>query len=218
MPRAGARAAAPAARSWALSTLSPLWATSPVAAAAAPAVPPFPAYIPWPNWRRDWSAPVPAFLLAPVPALLAAFLGWTLLQLALIDFKWMLLPDRLTLPLLVAGLAVAALAPAPAEVVLPSIEMAFFGAALGYAVFCLTALLYERIRGRMGLGGGDAKLIAAAGAWLGPMALPDLVLVGSLSALAVAVASGALRRPGMVLPFGPHLALAFWLVYLRAQI
>ena len=157
----------------------------------------------------------PLLLLPPLPALVAALLGWILLQLALIDFQRMLLPDRLTLPLLAAGLAVAAVP--PPGVVLPSIGMALFGAAIGYAIFCVTALLYERLRGRMGLGGGDAKLIAAAGAWLGPLALPNLVLVGSLSALAVAVASGALRRPGMVLPFGPHLALAFWLVFMRAQ-
>jgi leader peptidase (prepilin peptidase)/N-methyltransferase len=138
-------------------------------------------------------------------------LGWTLLALAAIDLRHYVLPDLLTLPLIPAGLAVAlALDPA----LLPGHAL---GALLGFGAFALIGELYRRLRGRHGLGLGDAKLLAAAGAWLGWAALPGVVLIGAALALALALAQ-ALGGAKLVLTgqvaFGPHLALAFWLVWL----
>jgi leader peptidase (prepilin peptidase)/N-methyltransferase len=138
-------------------------------------------------------------------------LGWTLLALATIDLRHYVLPDLLTLPLIPAGLAVAfALDPA----MLPGHAL---GALLGFGAFVAIGELYRRLRGRDGLGLGDAKLLAAAGAWLGWAALPSVVLIGAALALALALAQalgGAkLALTGQV-AFGPHLALAFWLVWL----
>jgi leader peptidase (prepilin peptidase)/N-methyltransferase len=77
--------------------------------------------------------------------------------------------------------------------------------------------LYRRMRGRHGLGLGDAKLLAAAGAWLGWAALPSVVVIAAVLALALALAQALgcakLALTGK-LAFGPHLALAFWLVWL----
>ena len=73
------------------------------------------------------------------------------------------------------------------------------------------------MRGREGLGRGDAKLLAAAGAWVGVRALPQVVLAAALAGL---VAAACLRLAGVrlgaqsALPFGPFLALATWLVWL----
>ncbi len=61
---------------------------------------------------------------------------------------------------------------------------------------------------------GDAKLLAGAGAWLGPGSLPLVVLIGATAALAAALATGAHRRPDEPVPFGPWLALGFWSVLL----
>jgi leader peptidase (prepilin peptidase)/N-methyltransferase len=78
-------------------------------------------------------------------------------------------------------------------------------------------LVYRAIRGRDGLGGGDAKLLAAAGAWVGVRALPQVVLFAAIAGL---VAAAGLRIAGVrlgaqsALPFGPFLALATWLVWL----
>jgi leader peptidase (prepilin peptidase) / N-methyltransferase len=139
-------------------------------------------------------------------------LGWALLALAWIDWEHLLLPDAITLPLAPAGLA-AALWLAPEALAAHAV-----GAALGYGAFRGFAWAYRRLRGREGLGQGDAKLLAAAGAWLGWEALPVVLLLAALVGLALAGAL-ALRRggldPGAPLPFGPCLALSFWLCWLR---
>ncbi|MDO9712286.1 prepilin peptidase [Paracraurococcus lichenis] len=142
---------------------------------------------------------------------LACGLGWVLLALGWIDWERMLLPDLLTLPLIPAGLAVT-LALAPQDLTAHAL-----GAVLGYAAFRGLALLYRALRGREGLGEGDAKLLAVAGAWLGWPGLPDVVLLAALLGLALAGLQ-ALRRGRLDaaarLPFGPCLALALWLLWL----
>jgi leader peptidase (prepilin peptidase)/N-methyltransferase len=91
------------------------------------------------------------------------------------------------------------------------------GAAAGYLVFRAVAMAYRAWRGRDGLGGGDAKLLAAAGAWLGWQALPAVVLEASLAGIAAALVARVLGRrivATTVLPFGPFIAAAIWLVWL----
>ena len=149
----------------------------------------------------------------------AAVLGWFLLTLAVIDAKHFLLLDALTLPLAAAGLGVAALAGAAPGFAWPVSPLdAAIGAAAGFASLALVAWAYRRLRGRAGLGLGDAKLLAASGAWAGWQGLPSVVLIASLAALAAALALAAYRRrrpaPGDRLAFGPYLALGTWLVVL----
>jgi len=134
-----------------------------------------------------------------------ALCGSTLLALAVIDWETTWLPDRLTLPLLWAGLLWSAhdgahLAPA----------QAIWGAALGYLSLWAVAGLFERLTGKVGMGGGDFKLLAALGAWLGPWALLPLVLLASLSGTLVGLVMQHRQtlRPGGYLPFGPFLAAA----------
>ncbi len=144
-------------------------------------------------------------------AWLDCILGWWLLTLGWIDARYWLLPDLLTLPLILAGLAAAAIFD-PEQLTGRAL-----GAALGYLVLLMIAALYQALRGREGLGRGDAKLLAASGAWVGAAALPQVILLAALSALA---AAGCLRLGGVRLgahspmPFGPFLALATWLVWL----
>ena len=97
-------------------------------------------------------------------------LGWTLLTLAWIDWTDLLLPDVLTLPLLLAGLALT-LAWDP-----DALADHCLASVLAYLSFQGLAFAYRRLRGWDGLGGGDAKLVAAAGAWCGLAALPFVVL------------------------------------------
>ena len=146
----------------------------------------------------------------------SCLLGWTLLALAVIDIRALLLPDALTLPLIAAGLA-AAYAIDPAEL----LDHAA-GAAAGYAGFVLIELAYARLRGRAGLGRGDAKLLGAAGAWVSWSGLPFVVLLAALAALAATAVARLARRPGAgagafavnPVAFGPWLALGTWLVWL----
>jgi leader peptidase (prepilin peptidase)/N-methyltransferase len=142
---------------------------------------------------------------------LDCILGWWLLALAWIDLRHWLLPDVLTLPLVVAGLAGALLFDPG------GLTDRALGAVLGYVAFRLVAYAYRKVRGRDGLGAGDAKLLAAAGAWVGTSGLPQVILFAALAGL---VAAACLRLAGVrlgaasALPFGPFLALAAWLVWL----
>ena len=151
-------------------------------------------------------AVVPAAWLWPTLGL-----GWALLTLAVIDARHLILPDVLTLPLISAGLLVIALA-------LPDgLGASLIGATVGFAAPMAVRGLYGRLRGREGLGLGDVKLLAAAGAWLGWQGLPWVVLIAAVAALVSVLGVAAIRRrldSAAPIPFGPFLCLAFWLVWL----
>lgn len=156
--------------------------------------------------------------LAVAPGWLAwvsAGLGWSLLVLAVIDLDHLILPNEITLPLVPAGLAVA-WAVDPAR--LPH----HAGAAVGGFLFVVVLRwAYGRLRGREGIGLGDAKLLAAAGAWVSWQGLPGLILVAATAALVVNGISGLLSRRmdwNREFPFGPFLAGALWLTWLYGPI
>ena len=100
------------------------------------------------------------------------------------------------------------------------------GAAVGWLSFAGIAAAYRRLRGRDGLGGGDARLLGAGGAWLGWEALPSVVLFAAVGALlGIGLRTLWLRgkpEAGNVLtepqPFGPWLALGIWVVRLHGPI
>ena len=148
-------------------------------------------------------------------AWLDALLGWSLLTLGWIDVRSWRLPDILTLPLIVLGLATAWLF-APDELI-----DRVAGSVAGYGCLWLVAYSYRWLRGREGLGLGDAKLLAAAGAWVGASGLPSVVAGAALAALVMAgglMLTGVRFKRTSALPFGPFLALATWLVWLFGPI
>ncbi len=148
--------------------------------------------------------------LEPEPAALwpDCGLAWTLLALAWIDWERNRLPDALTLPLCVAGLVVT-------QWLTPwqTLDHAI-GAVAGYLSFRLIACAYRWARGRDGIGQGDAKLLAAAGAWVGWAALGDVVLLGALASIAIAILRGGGLTRQTAVPFGPGLAIAMLAVRL----
>lgn len=151
-----------------------------------------------------------AFRTNTVEVWLSCVLGWTLLTIAWIDAEHMRLPDALTLPLLLVGLASAVADP---EV----LSERAAGAALGYLAFQGVALAYRLLRRRTGLGGGDAKLMAVAGAWLGWQLLPLVVFFAALGGLVWAMwlhLCGQEIGRNTRLPFGPFLALSIWVIWL----
>ncbi|MSO77449.1 MAG: prepilin peptidase [Alphaproteobacteria bacterium] len=143
-------------------------------------------------------------------------LGGALLALAIADIRRHILPDRLTLPLIPAGLIVTWAGAPSGDAAALTLDHAI-GAAAGFALFATIGAAYWRLRGREGLGLGDAKLLGAGGAWIGWQALPDLVLLASLTALAGTGLAACAGRPvgaATQLPFGAFLAAAFWLIWL----
>lgn len=86
------------------------------------------------------------------------------------------------------------------------------GAVIGFGVLTVIALLYRKVRGREGLGGGDAPMLAGIGAWVGWTTLPLVLLLAALAGIAVALArtgTAATEPLGqMRLPLGTLMALA----------
>jgi leader peptidase (prepilin peptidase)/N-methyltransferase len=146
-------------------------------------------------WARFPGSPL---LLAYGP------LAAVLVVLTVLDFEHRWIPDAITLPGIALGLALSLVLPHP-----PFLEAAL-GAAAGATFFAGVNWVYERWSGRRGMGGGDVKLLALIGAFLGVRALPEIVLVsaalGSLAGLAWAWRSGQGRHTPI--PYGPYLAMA----------
>jgi len=147
---------------------------------------------------------VASFGFTPAAPCAAAF-AFALIALAFIDLETGYLPDALTAPLIALGLAANAFG------LFVTFADAAIGAVAGYSIFWLIGVAYQRWRGREGLGLGDAKLLAAIGAWTGWMGLPMVIFVAALGTLA---ATGVLwlagRKPthDQPIPFGPGLCAA----------
>ncbi len=134
--------------------------------------------------------------------MLWCFFCAVLVTLAGIDWDTTLLPDNLTLPLLWAGVASAALG---WTIPLPE---AVWGAIAGYLSLWSVYWLFKLTTGKEGMGFGDFKLLAALGAWLGWKMILPIVLGASVIGAIVGIGmkmSSALRE-GRYVPFGPFLA------------
>jgi leader peptidase (prepilin peptidase) / N-methyltransferase len=138
-------------------------------------------------------------------------LGWTLLALVAMDLRALVLSDFLTLPLVAAGLAVTAWLDADA------IPNHIAAAALGAFLIVAVAWVYRWMRGRDGLGMGDAKLMAAAGAWVGLEGLGAVMLYGVVATLALVLVKRWAGEPigaETAVPLGAGLAVGLWFVWL----
>jgi leader peptidase (prepilin peptidase) / N-methyltransferase len=159
---------------------------------------------------------VVAALAHPLPlALVTAGLGWWLLLTAALDLEAQWLPDLLTLPLIPLGLAAAWAGFGP-----PLVER-LWGAAIGWAVLEAIRQSYRLSRGREGMGGGDPKLFAAVGAWVGAWNLPVILLSAGLLGIAAAltmILRGQKIEAGTRMPLGTLLALALWPAWLLVAI
>jgi leader peptidase (prepilin peptidase)/N-methyltransferase len=163
----------------------------------------------------------------PTPRALVAFaFAAALLLVTFIDLDHRFIPDEVSLPGILVGLAVSFWLgdPSPLDAVL--------GAVLGGGVLWVVAWTYERATGVEGMGLGDVKLLAMIGAFLGWQAIPAILIIasvtGSLAGFAVMLApADRVRRARVVrrlgrralvpyvrraarrteIPFGPFLAL-----------
>ncbi len=148
-----------------------------------------------------------------------------LVAITFIDLDHRIIPDRLSLGGLVWGLLTSWMDPQLG--VLPAV----MGAALGFGVFYLLAWAYLRLANRSGLGGGDIKLLAMLGAFLGMHGVLSTLLLSSLTGSVVGIAYALwLRKRGdqaneagtplgqVAIPFGPFLVIGGLYAYLFSDV
>ncbi|MFC3052768.1 prepilin peptidase [Kordiimonas pumila] len=154
----------------------------------------------------------PAILLLMVSARWAesASLYLILWVLAVSDWHTYRLPNVWNAILVISGLILHYLSD-PA-----SFSYYYIGAIAGFGSLALLSIAYYYVRGRHGLGMGDAKFMAGSGAWVGWPVLPQVFLLASCAALIFAMIQ-KLRGQSVTmqsrLPFGPFLCLSTWLVW-----
>lgn len=132
-----------------------------------------------------------------------------LLSASVIDAMSYRLPDPINATLAIAGLVFGALSGWALAAQLAS-------GAIGFAALWIVGEAYRRLRGRDGIGLGDAKLLGVAGIWLGVEALPTVLLAAAVGALVWVLIRAVLRQTapgGEWIAFGPFLAGGIWLVW-----
>lgn len=160
-----------------------------------------------------------AFLKSPS---LAAYFAWFLLfvcpliVVAVIDISHRIIPDILSLPGILAGFVVAYFFIAPSFTA--GLIYSGLGLLCGGGTLFVLGQVYFWIRKREGMGGGDVKLSAMLGAFLGWKGMLFVFLISSILAILYALVSLIVARPKgvsespspgtTVIPYGPFLALA----------
>ena len=129
----------------------------------------------------------------------------SLIVITFIDLDHRIIPDVISLPGIVAGFVLSA----RHDPWLPSMLDSLIGILFGGGILFLTAWGYEKATGREGMGGGDVKLLAMIGAFLGWQSIPFTLLISSLSGSVIGISlmwwTGSDTK--YAIPFGPFLAL-----------
>jgi leader peptidase (prepilin peptidase)/N-methyltransferase len=156
------------------------------------------------------------FVFEPKIALVSCLLGWTMLSIAVVDARRFIVPDILSLPSIPGGLLVARLLDDGHDhntIVLEHLTAAVVGATIFYAI----RRLYYVLREREGLGLGDVKLAAVAGAWTGLPGLGHVLLLACVLAVSCVLLTHLqnLRaiRGSTAVAFGVFLAPSIWFIW-----
>lgn len=128
-----------------------------------------------------------------------------LVVITFIDLDHRIIPDELSIGGLVLGLATTWAVPDLGWI------QSVAGAAVGFGLFYGLAWSYQKYKGRMGLGGGDIKLLAMLGAFLGVQGVFTTILISSIAGTLIgilwAVATRQKNLMTSAIPFGPFLVI-----------
>ena len=151
---------------------------------------------------HGWTLQTPVYFLFAGALILGTF----------VDFDHLILPDRVTLGGMAAGLLLSVAFPALQGQTerLPALLHSLIGLALGYGLLWLVATLGRLVLKREAMGMGDVKLLGAIGACLGWPAVLFTIFVSSLSGtvLGLALIAAGKKELQSKIPYGPHIALA----------
>lgn len=135
--------------------------------------------------------------------LLATILALGLVTASLIDLRHKLLPDLIVIPTLWVGLL------CNTSGMFASLEDSVLGVILGYCALFIVCRVFQLLTGRVGMGDGDLKLVAAIAAWVGWQAIPMTLLMSSVIGLAMAIGYKVCSKENgePSIPFGPALSI-----------
>lgn len=133
---------------------------------------------------------------------------WMLIALSGIDFDTQYLPDSLTFPLAGMGLLISI------NHTFATPTQSILGYIIGFLILWVVNQAYKIIRKEEGMGGGDFKLLAALGAWVGAPSLLLIILLSSCVGAIIGLALKAIEGESRPYPFGPYLAIAGWITLL----
>lgn len=143
-------------------------------------------------------------------AMILVLLWWAFITLAMIDFRHFLLPDELTLPLVWIGLLINIGA------LFTPLSDAVLGAVIGYMSLWTVYWIFKLITGKEGMGYGDFKLMAVAGAWFGTASLLFIIFASAMIGIIMSIIASLYKRKAITtIPFGPAIIVAtviyaFW--------
>ncbi len=127
----------------------------------------------------------------------------SLVVITFIDLEHQIIPDEISLPGIAIGFVLSFFLRGHGWL------NSLLGILLGGGSLLLVAWSYERLTGNEGMGGGDIKLLAMMGAFLGWKAVPFILFTSSLSGSIIGISLMMLQKKDrkLAIPFGPYLAL-----------
>lgn len=138
-------------------------------------------------------------------------LGWSLLAVTFIDLDTQTIPDIITLPGIILGFFASFL------ILQVKYWQPVLGILLGGGILYMVAFLYHALTKKEGMGGGDIKLMAMIGAFLGYKSVLPVIFLASLigTLVGIIIMIGWRKDRRYAIPFGPFIALGtlmyiFW--------
>jgi leader peptidase (prepilin peptidase)/N-methyltransferase len=151
-----------------------------------------------------------------LPGWFGAGLAVTAIAIAAIDARRFIIPNELNALALALGVWHAVVS--TPDYFFEAFIYSLLRAAVMALLFLALREVYRRVRGREGIGLGDVKLAAVAGAWLGWMTIPIAIEIAALAALAVYGVRVCVRGQPLdaaaKFPFGLFLAPSIWIGWL----
>ncbi|MBM4333715.1 MAG: prepilin peptidase [Deltaproteobacteria bacterium] len=140
----------------------------------------------------------------PLPFFSFLMFSAALLVITFIDLDLRIIPDIISLPGIAIGLLLALLG------ISITIKESLIGILAGGGTLFVVAFVYEAVTKREGMGGGDVKLLAMIGAWLGWQAILFTLFLASLSGTLIGGGAMLIQKEGRhyAIPFGPFLAFS----------
>jgi leader peptidase (prepilin peptidase)/N-methyltransferase len=152
--------------------------------------------------KYGWSPLTPIYMLVVSGLILATF----------VDLEHLIIPDRVSLGGMPAGLLLSALFPAlhGMNAPLPGLYMSLIGLSAGFGTLWLVAVLGKLAFKKDAMGFGDVKLLGAMGAFMGWHGVLFVIMISSLAGSVIGllfIFSGKKEWQSRI-PYGPYLALA----------